>query len=203
MRTAAPPDELLALARAGGAEDLGRLLESYRQYLRLLARLEVGRNLQAKFDASDVVQDTLLEAHRNFSQFQGETENQFVCWLRQIMAAGLANLLRRWLTTQRRDVRLEKKLEADLDRSSRILGEVLIDPGSSPSQEASHREQAVVLADALASLPPDYREVIILRNLEGRPFAEVAAQMQRSVDSVEKLWMRGLICLRGAMGAPS
>jgi RNA polymerase sigma-70 factor, ECF subfamily len=200
MSTLLSPDELLRGAQAGRGDDLGQLLEAYRHYLGLLARLEVGRNLQAKLDASDLVQDTLLEAHRNFPHFRGANEKQFISWLRQIMAASLANLLRRYLGTQGRDVRLERRLAVQIDQSSRMLDRGLIDTGNSPSQQASRREQAVLLADALASLPPDYREVIILRHLEGLPFAEVSQRMGRSVDSVEKLWMRGLVRLRQVMG---
>ena len=190
MSTSLSPDQLLGHAQDGNPEHLGQLLENYRHYLHLLARLEIGRTLQAKLDASDLVQDTLLEAN----------ETQFVCWLRQIMAASLANLLRRYLGTQGRDVRLERQLAVQLDQSSRLLDRGLIDPGSSPSQQASRREQAVLLADALARLPEDYREVIILRHLQGLSFAEVSSRMERSLDSVEKLWMRGLACLRQVMG---
>jgi RNA polymerase sigma-70 factor, ECF subfamily len=194
------PNELLDLARAGDAEQLGALLEVYRRYLGLLARIEIGRNLQAKCDASDLVQDTLLEAHRNFPRFQGSSETQFVCWLRQIMAANLANLLRRYLGTQGRDVRLERELAVGLDRSSRMLDRGLVTRGSSPSHQASRREQAVLLADALEQLPPDYREVLVLRHLEGLTFPEVSRRMDRSLDSVEKLWVRGLAQLRQVMG---
>jgi RNA polymerase sigma-70 factor, ECF subfamily len=200
MNAATTPDTLLDQARSGSADHLGQLLELYRHYLRLLARMEIGRSLQAKVDASDLVQDTLLEAHRNFPRFQGTSETQFVCWLRQIMAANLANLLRRYLGTQGRDVRLERDLAVRLDQSSRLLDRGLADRGSSPSHQAARREQAVLLADALAHLPEDYREVIILRHLEGLTFPEVSRRMERSMDSVEKLWVRGLARLRQVMG---
>jgi RNA polymerase sigma-70 factor (ECF subfamily) len=71
---------------------------------------------------------------------------------------------------------------------------------STPSQHAARREQAVLLADALGKLPDDYREVIILRHLEGLPFAEVAGRMGRSEDSVQKLWVRALANLRRTLG---
>ncbi len=200
MSTSLSPDELLSQARSGSSDCLGQLLELYRHYLGLLARLEIGRTLQAKLDASDLVQDTLLEAHRNFPKFRGAGETQFVCWLRQIMAASLANLLRRYLGTQGRDVRLERDLAVHLDQSSRLLDRGLVAPISSPSQQASRREQVVLLADALALLPEDYREVIVLRHLEGLSFAEVGQRMGRSLDSVEKLWVRGLARLRQMMG---
>jgi RNA polymerase sigma-70 factor (ECF subfamily) len=203
VSAATTPEELLHEARSGNADQLGRLLEMYRHYLRLLARVEIGRNLQAKLDASDLVQDTLLEAHRGFPGFQGSSETQFVCWLRQIMAANLANLLRRYLGTQGRDVRLERELAVRLDQSSRILDRGLFDRGSSPSHQVFRREQAVLLADALEKLPEDYREVIVLRHLEGLTFPEVSRRMGRSGDSVEKLWVRGLAQLRQVMGGAS
>ena len=162
--------------------------------------IEIGRRLQGKLDASDLVQETFLEAHRHFARFQGSSEPQLVSWLRQILAAKVANLLRHYLGTQGRDVRLERELAAELDNSSRMLGAELIAPLSSPSQRAVRREQAVLLANALERLPADYREVIVLRHLEGRSFPEIAQRMRRSVDSVQKLWLRGLSRLRRAFG---
>lgn len=190
------PEELLMAARTQGQPALGPLLELYRNYLRLLARVEIGRRLQGKLDASDLVQETLLEAHRNFPRFQGSEEPQFVLWLRQILAAKVANLVRHYFGTQGRDVRLEQTLAADVDRSSRLLGKDLVASLTSPSLQAVRREQAVLLADALERLPADYREVIILRHLEGLPFPQVAARMERTEDSVQKLWVRALARLR-------
>jgi RNA polymerase sigma-70 factor, ECF subfamily len=197
------PEQMIQTARVETDAGLGPLLELYRNYLRLLARIEIGRRLQGKLDASDLVQETFLEAHRNFARFEGTSEPQLVSWLRQILAAKVANLLRHYLGTQGRDVRLERELAADLDQSSRALGVDLIAPHSTPSQQAVKREQAVLLADALEKLPPDYREVIVLRHLEGHSFSEVARRMARSVDSVQKLWLRALARLRRAIGEPA
>ena len=194
------PDQIILEARKGSDEALGPLLELYRNYLRLLARIEIGRKLQGKLDASDLVQDTFLEAHRNFGLFQGSDERQFAAWLRQILAAKVANLVRHYFGTQGRDVRLEQELAAQIDNSSRMLGQELAASLTSPSLQAAHREQAVLLADALEQLPDDYREVIILRHLEGLTFPEVSRRMQRSQDSVEKLWLRGLAKLRQVFG---
>lgn len=183
-------------ARAGDGAVLGQLLEAYRGYLRLLARVEIGRRLQGKVDASDVVQETYLDAHRQFPNFRGESEAQLLNWLREILAGTLANVVRRYFGTQARDVRLE--LNAGLDQSSQALGQILVDPHSSPSQGAIRGEQALLVAGALARLPDDYQTVLVLRHLEGLPFAQVAERMGRSVDSVEKLWLRGLARLRQA-----
>jgi RNA polymerase sigma-70 factor, ECF subfamily len=180
---------LLDLARTGNGTALGQLLERYRSYLSLLARVQIGRRMQGKLDVADV-------AHRGVGQFRGSTEAQFLAWLRQILVAILANQVRRYFGTKRRDVRLERELQDGLDRSSVYLGSHLIAPQSSPSAQASRREQAVLLADAMEELPEDYREVIILRQLEGLSFPQVALRMGRTEDSVKNLWARALVRLR-------
>jgi RNA polymerase sigma-70 factor (ECF subfamily) len=198
--TTEDPEELLRLAQAQDVPAQGRLLEMYRNYLTLLARLQIGRRLQGKVDAADLVQETFLKAHRDLARFRGRTEAELVHWLRQILVASLAMLVRRYCGTQRRDVRLECELAVALDHSSRVLDRGLVAADSSPSQHAARREQAVLLADALQQLPEDYREVIILRHMEGLAFPEVARQMGRTLDSVKKLWTRGLVQLRRSLG---
>jgi RNA polymerase sigma-70 factor, ECF subfamily len=192
--------ELLEKARKGETPSLGQLLEHYRAYLSLLARVQIGRRLQGKVDASDLVQEAFLGAHRDFPQFRGATEAEFRGWLRQILASLLANLVRHYQGTKRRDIRLERQLGVELDQSSQALDRGLIAEQSSPSQQAVRREQAVVLAEALARLPDDWRELLILRHLEGLTFPEVAERMGRSVDSLKKLWPRALASLRGSLG---
>jgi RNA polymerase sigma-70 factor (ECF subfamily) len=197
------PERCLRLARAGAGPALGQLLELYRNYLSLLARLQIGRRLQGKVDASDLVQETFLRAHRDFAQFRGSTEEEFLSWLRQILSARMSDLIRHYLGAKRRDVRLERELGVELDESSRVLDQGLVAPHSSPSQQAARREQAVLLADALGRLPEDYREVIILRQMEGLSFPDVACRMGKTVKSVEKLWMRALARLRRVLGGGS
>ncbi len=200
LSTTTDPMDLLRQARAGDAGALGQLLECYRNYLGLLARLQSGRRLHGKADAADLVQETFLEAHRHFTRFRGSSEGEFVSWLREILATNLANLFRRYLGTQRRDVRLERELAVELDQSSRVLDQGFVGKESSPSQQAVRREQAVLLADALGRLPEDYREVIILRHLEGLTFPEIARRMGRSVEAVKKLWARALDRVRRTVG---
>jgi RNA polymerase sigma-70 factor (ECF subfamily) len=194
------PESLLKRARDGDRNALGDLLQLYTRYLELLARLQIGRRLQGKADALDLVQETFLEAHRHFARFRGESEREFVAWLRQILAGRLNLLLRRYLGTQGRNARLERELALELEQSSAVLDAGLIAPQSSPSQQAMRREQGVLLADALAQLPENYREVIVLRHLEGLPFAEVARRLGRTEDSVQKLWVRALARLRRLLG---
>src|SRR5262249_42764470 len=141
------PELLLEEARRRNGDALGQLLELYRSYLTLLARVQIGQRLQGKIDAADLVQETFLEAHRHFALFQGSTESELACWLRQILAGRLAKLVRHYLGTQRRNVRLERELTADLEQSSRVLDRGLVAPSSSPSDRAARREQAVLLAN--------------------------------------------------------
>lgn len=193
------PRRLLEEARSGDGAALGRLLELYRGYLLLMARVQVGRRLQGKVDAADLVQETFLEAHRDFAQFRGATEGELVGWLRRILATNLANLVRSYYGTQRRDMHLERELNRELDESWAALDGGLIAQQSSPSNQAARREQAVLLADALEQLPQDYRDAIVLRHLEGLTFPEVSERMGRTEDSVKKLWARGLARLRLAL----
>jgi len=194
------PERLIRLAQEGDMQALGQLFELYRNYLLLLARMQIGRRLQGKADAADLVQETLLAAHRDLAQFRGKTEAELVAWLRRILAANLVDLVRRYCGAQRRDVRLERQLADEVDQSSRDIALVLMTKDSSPSQRAVRCEQAVLLADALKSLPEDYGEVIVLHHLQGLNFPEVARRMERSVDSVKKLWIRALARLRDALG---
>jgi RNA polymerase sigma-70 factor (ECF subfamily) len=152
-------------------------------------------------DASDLVQDVYVEAYRAFERFDGNTRNTLLAWLRQILAGQLAHLVRRYYGTQARDVRLEQTLERELADSSQALENALVDPRTPPDKAADRREQCIFLADALARLPPDYREAIILRQLEGLSFADIAIKLGRSVDSVQKLWVRALDRLRREMEA--
>jgi len=195
-KTSSNRANLLRRAQQGDEEAQGALLETYRNYLELLARIEIGRRLQTKVDADDLVQETFLEAHRNFGLFRGRQEAEFVSWLRAILATRIADLLRHFLGTQGRDIRRERDLQIDLDQSSRALDRGLIALHSTPSQQLARQELRVMFADTLAQLPDEYREVIVLRHFEELSFADVAARMQRSIDSVQKLWVRGLARLR-------
>jgi len=184
------PEALLTSIRAGYRDAVGRLLEIYRNYLGLLARLGIGWRLRGKVDEGDIVQDVFLKAHRELPDFRGQTEAELTMWLRQVLAGTLANVIRQYVGTGKRDVNLERSLADDLDRSSRSLN--LAAPGTSPSDRAVRREQAVLLANALNTLPSDHREVIVLRNFEELPFVEVSVRMGRSEEAVKKLWARAL-----------
>jgi RNA polymerase sigma-70 factor, ECF subfamily len=171
-------------------------LERYRSWLGLLARLQVEPRFRAKFDASDIVQQTLLEAVRDWPKFRGGTEAELAAWLRQILSHVLLREVRRYGGAQRRDIGREVSLEEALAESSRRLGAALAAPGSSPSERAGRHELELRLADALARLPADYAEIILLRNVEGLSHEEAAARMGRAAGAVRMLWVRALARLR-------
>ena len=194
--SAADPELLLSLAKAGDRAALGRLFVRYRNYLALLVRLQVGRRLRSKVDVEDMLQEISLEIHRKIGLFRGGSEREFLTWTRRLIGSILANQVRHYLGTRSRDARLERALVDELDRSSFALNDGMIAAQSSPSHQAVRREQAVLLADALNELPEDYREVIILRQLEGLSFPDVARRTGRTLDSVKNVWLRALDRLR-------
>lgn len=187
---------LIERARREEPRVLDRLLESFRNYLLLLARTSIDASLQGKADASDLVQETMLKAHRRFGQFRGRSEGELAAWLRQILAHNLADLARRFRAAAARQVSRERSLEEIIERSSAALGNMLVASGNSPSQSAERRELCVVLADALADLSADHRRVIELRNLQELDWGEVAQKMDRSEGAVRMLWARALKELR-------
>jgi RNA polymerase sigma-70 factor (ECF subfamily) len=117
-----------------------------------------------------------------------------------MVADRLANLVRHYHGTKRRDIRLEREMAAAVEDSSRMLVNALPSPQSSPSERAARREQAVLLAEALDELPDDQREVLVLHHLEELTFPDIARQMERTIDSVKGLWTRGLAGLRRILG---
>lgn len=182
---------LLARARAGDPAARGELLALYRNFLRILAQTQIGRHLRVRCDASDLVQETLVDALRDFSRFAGVTEAELLAWLRQILVRNLADQVKHH-KAQARNWQRQESLEALLDQSCQAAHDALARGISSPSAQASRREQAVLLADALARLPADYRDVIVMRNLQGFKFDEIAARMGRSAGAVRMLWARSL-----------
>lgn len=199
-------DRLMGHAKGGAAPQLGELLESYRNYLYLLASTQIDPRLRAKVSPSDLVQETMLGAYRDFHAFQGQNERQLIAWLRQILIHRLHVFVQQHLLAERRNVRREVSLDdlaAALAHSSQKLnaGGLLADPGPSPSAQVMQREGAVRLANHLQRMRPDYREVIVLRNLQGLPFEEIATQLGRSSGAVRMLWLRAIQQLREQMEA--
>ncbi len=183
----------ISAAHAGSAEALGRLWEECRQYLMLVAGQELRDDLRGKLGASDLVQDTFIEAQRDFDRFDGVTEAELLAWLRQILLNNLHDADRRFAGVAKRNVGREISLDAD--SAGGHVRETLRSTDESPSWPVHAGEQNAELAQALARLPNEYRQVIVLRNLDLKPFAEIGALMQRSAEAARKLWVRAIAAL--------
>ena len=173
-------------------------LERCREYLRMLARLQLDPRLHGKLDASDVVQQTLLSAHENRMQFRGRSEAEFLGWLRQILANHMAGAVRRF-GAGLRDINRERSLEAGVENSSARLDMWLAADHSSPSQRAMRHEMHLRLADALAQQPEDQRAAVELHHLKALSVADAADAMGRTKMAVVGLLFRGLKKLRRLM----
>jgi RNA polymerase sigma-70 factor (ECF subfamily) len=189
-------DRGIALAKGGDSQALGSLLEEYRAYLRMLAHLQIGRRLQSKVDADDLLQELFLRAHQAIARFRGTTREEFLSWLRGILAHVLADQIRRYHGTEQRDPKLERALELEFERSSQGFARALEAPSSTPSQRVVRHERAARLAEALERLAPAAREVLVLRHFQDLSFPEIARRMNRTLDGVKNLWIRALARLR-------
>ncbi len=188
-----PPIDLsewIAAARAGSDEALGESLEACRAYLLLVAGRELDRDLVAKGGASDLVQETFLEAQRDFRQFNGASEAEFLGWLRKILLHNLANFRRTYRQTDKR--KITKEVDIDSDRSSRDLRAFLQAGNSSPSSHAIRNEQLIAIEQALENLPEAYVQVIVLRNRDGCSFEKIGELMDCSANAARKRWSRAI-----------
>jgi RNA polymerase sigma-70 factor (ECF subfamily) len=186
---------------AEGAEGHAEL-ERFREYLRLLARLQLDLRFQGKVDLSGVVQQTLLEAHQASAQLGPMNDSQKAAWLRKALAHNLTDEVRR-LGRAARDVTLERSLEAALEESSGRLEKWLATEQSTPSEQAMRNEQLLRLAEALTKLPSDQRLAVELHHLQGRPLAEIAEQLQRTRGAVGALLLRAIKRLRELLEEPT
>ena len=186
---------LLEQARRRELAPLGELLELYRNYLTILATTQLDRRLRQRVSPSDLVQDAMLAAQRDITEFRGRTERELLAWLRQILINCLHHAYEIHLKAKRRDVRREFSLEqvtAALDRSADNFDQLLADRGPSPSAPIHARERAIGVANQLAKLRPQYRDVIVYRNLQGLSFDEIAERMEQKPGTVRLLWLRAI-----------
>ena len=174
-------------------------LDGFRSYLRVLANMQLDRRVRSKVDASDIVQLTLMQAHKAKEQFRGDNQAQRAAWLRQILARNLIHATRD-MTRDKRDVRREKSMQAALDQSSMRLERLLADDASSPSMKISRQEQILKVANAVDELPEAQREALLMHYLEQKSLPEIAEAMDRTRGSVAGLVRRALESLRGTFG---
>jgi RNA polymerase sigma-70 factor (ECF subfamily) len=198
----APPADLkqrLADARRGSEQALGQVLEGCRQYLLLVANEQLDPDLQEKLGPSDVVQETFLEAQRDFGRFHGQSEQDLLAWLRRILLNNLADARRRYRRAGKRDVAREIPLG---DAPDEELRHQLARETDSPRTRLAAREEAATLWQALEQLPEAKRQVIEWRNYELLSFAEIGRRLGKSEEAARKAWTRAIEVLQRILEPP-
>jgi RNA polymerase sigma-70 factor (ECF subfamily) len=191
-----PWPDLLAQARAGRPEAVGRLLEPFRPYLLTLAEGELDPSLRPKLGHSDLVQDSLLRAHERFEAFRGDSPEALRGWLRRILLRRLANWRRHFAGTHKRRLGRELPLGGDTGNG----GPRPACPADTPSQEAARREDHALVREALDRLPDHYRQVLVWRSHEQLGFDEIGRRLDRSPDAARMLWGRAVEALEAELG---
>lgn len=194
-------EALIERARSGDRAAENELLQKCRNYVSIIARAQIEGWMRTKFDASDLVQQTLLEAHQGFENFKGQTEAEWLGWLRGILNHNTLDFARKYQGAAKRDVKREFSINQAGGNSaaSTPLNWDLKDQTETPSRILLNREQEILMAEAVAQLPADYQEVIMLRNLQRLSFKEVAERMDRSPGAAQMLWLRALNQLQELM----
>jgi RNA polymerase sigma-70 factor (ECF subfamily) len=182
----------LLAARAGSSEALGQALQACRLYLLRIAEAELTPDLRAKGGASDLVQETFLDAQRLFPRFHGASERELLAWLRQLLLHNLSDFSRCYQGTGKRD----------LAREGPFPGVDLPADSDSPSACARQVEQSQALSRAMEHLPEDYRRVLALRYQDDLPFEEIGRRLDRTANAARKLWLRAVQRLQQELGAP-
>jgi RNA polymerase sigma-70 factor (ECF subfamily) len=173
-------------------------LERFREYLRLLAGLQLAPRLRGKVDLSGVVQQTLLDAHRDADAPRVRTEAQAAAWLRQILKNNLADEIRKH-GSKKRDAHLERSLDAALEQSATRLEAWLAAEQSTPSQRVVRDEQVLRLVEAIATLPENQRRAVEMHHLQGQSLIAIAEELGTTKPAVAGLLHRGLQTLRGRL----
>jgi RNA polymerase sigma-70 factor (ECF subfamily) len=188
---------LLLAAQAGSNSALGQLLQGYRDYLNLLADEELGGLIKVKAGASDLVQDSFLEAKRDFGQFTGRTPEEFQAWLRRLLLNNIANVLRSYRGTEKRDISREIPTTA----SGVNAGGVLAGKEKTASSIVMRDELLDALQMAIQKLPGHYQDVIQWRNYDRASFEDIGQRLERSAEAARKLWVRAVEMLQQELDA--
>lgn len=193
---------LLQQAKSGDPKSLGRLLSNYFSYLNRLSKSHLDDRIGARVSASDIVQETLLEAHRDFGAFSGKSIGEFTAWLRRILFSNLATAIEKHILAEKRDVRKQRSINQSLregDQSRARLANLLKKDITSPSTPIQREESLGQLLKAIDQLPDDYQQVIRWRHFEDLSFKEIAKRLDRNSGAVRMIWVRAITKLRSLM----
>jgi len=190
---------LLNQAREGDELARDQLFEKCRAYVGFMARSQMENWMNAKIDASDLIQQTMMDAHQGFDQFRGKSEAEWIGWLKKILQHNAVDFCRKYKGTEKRNANREVSF-AQSQSQSLFRGAAEPDANEeTPSEVIMRKENEILLADALSKLPDDYQEVVYLRNMQQQPFKEIAEKMDRSQGAVQMLWLRAIKQLQEQM----
>lgn len=186
--------QVVEQVRSGNSELLGSLLNLYRNYMLIVAANHLDRRLRQRLDPSDLVQEAMLAAHRDFEDFRGQTERELMGWLRKILIHCIGHAVETHVKARKRDIRREAPQQPlpDASNDANPWIQNLMGKDSTPSEIFGRGEASLKLIQQLSKLKPEYRDVIVFRNLEGLSFDEVAAKMGRKPTNVRMLWLRAI-----------
>jgi RNA polymerase sigma-70 factor, ECF subfamily len=180
---------------ADARDDPAGMLAGCRQYLLMIANEVIGPELRAKLGASDLVQDTFLEAQRHLAIYRGTSNAEMRAWLRRILECRLANIRRSYLATEMRAAHREVALEPSAAESEGLAGS-LKSRAPSPSNHAVRNEWSAALEEALTRLPERYRQAVAWRHIEQLSWDGIGRRMHCSADAARKVWSRAIQQLR-------
>ncbi len=194
-QSASSVDELLAQAKSGSGPAVEKLLLTYKDYLRSIAAARLGARLAGRVSPSDLVQETMLAAWTEFTQFQGDNARQFAVWLRTILLHKISATVTTHLKTAKRNANREQRINSAAG-SSIQMADCLMSRDQTPSSIVSSDEQAARIQQLLPQLPEEYRLVIQWRNFDGVQFQEIAERLGKSCGAVRLVWLRAIRTLR-------
>lgn len=173
--------------------EAGKHLEQYRSDLLVLAQGQIPRELRHRMDASDVVQETLMEAYQKRDQFRGDKERELGGWLRTMLNYNLIDAIRS-VKRGKRDPRRE--MAQPLENSALRLADLFVADDTSPSQGLDRSERAARVAAAIQKLPEMQRKAIVMRYCDGESLAAIAESVEKTPVAAAGLVKRGLAGLR-------
>ncbi len=189
---------LLPNAVEGDRDAQSELFSQLQSYFLIMARHQLDAELRPRVNPSDIVQESLAKATKALPEFRGSSEREVRAWLKRIVGNEIKEQ-RRKHRQQKRDVGRESK--PDSYDQFRNEGHNLMAQSRTPQSKAMIEEELSYLRDNLSGLTPDHQQVIRLRSLERKSFAEIGELMDRSPEAIQKLWYRAILALRKKMSS--
>ncbi len=192
---------LILRAKQGSTDALGSLLDEFQGFLQYVAEQEVGPLLRKRVDGQDIVQQANLQAVKYFSQFQGNTAEEFTAWIRKVLRSVISNAARDH-GAAKRDVKKEQGFGQNNNQASVSWWEPAASQ-TTPSQRVVKGEEAIRLTNAVQQLPQAQRETVQLRHFHNFTFKQISEHMECKLSETMRLYRVGMQSLRRTLGNSS